>query len=386
MLEPLLTAIHATPHMMTMNFAGAGAQALAWLHSVGGSSRTLLEATDRYVPSSLIEAVGYTPEKFTSVEVGEALATHAFKRARHLAKPEVPVFGLGCTATIATDRAKKGDHRCVVSIADPLGVTSYELVLVKGARERQGEEDVVSWLILYAIAEACGIYDLPILPLVDGEAIKQSFTPVNELSELLEGKAQWLKIEPHGALQTGDRLPNVALLSGSFNPLHEGHKELSKVASQHLGQDVMFELPLVNADKPPLEPLVLRKRAMQFLGFDTLILSRAAFFHQKAHLYPDSTFVLGADTAERLVAPKYYGDNSEKMQQALEDIRQKSGRFLIASRSSKGELKTLQDIAIPKAYIGMFDDIPREAFYMDISSTEIRKTLGTSGNPYIAGE
>jgi hypothetical protein len=49
MLE-FLTAIHATPHMMTMNFAGAGAQALAWLHSVGGSSRTILEATDRYVP------------------------------------------------------------------------------------------------------------------------------------------------------------------------------------------------------------------------------------------------------------------------------------------------------------------------------------------------
>ncbi len=378
MLESLLTTIHATPHMMTMNFAGAGSQALAWLHSVGGSSRTILEATDRYVPTSLIEAVGYTPEKFTSVEVGEALATHAYKRARYLAKPELPVFGVGCTATIATDRAKKGDHRCVVSIADSLGLTSYELVLVKGTRDRQGEEDLVSCLILYAIAEASGIYDLPVLPLVEGEAVQQTFTPTSELLELLEGKVQWLKIESNGALQTGNILSNVALLSGSFNPLHEGHKELSKASSEHLGQDVIFEIPLINADKPPLEPLVLRKRAVQFLGFDTLVLSRAPFFQQKASLYPNSTFVLGADTAERLVAPRYYSDSLEKMRQALEDLRQKGTHFLVAGRSSKGDFKTLEDIAIPPAYTDIFDEIPQDKFHMDISSTDIRAKLDKS--------
>jgi nicotinic acid mononucleotide adenylyltransferase len=348
---------------------------LAWLHSVGGSSRTVLEATDRYVPSSLIEAVGYTPEKFTSVEVGEALAKHAFARARKLAKPETPVFGVGCTATIATDRAKKGDHRCVVSICDPFGLTSYELVLFKGTRDRQGEEDLVSWLILYAIAEACGVYDLPKLVLVQGETVQQTFIPTSELAELLEGKTQWLKIEPNGNLQTGNVLPSTALLSGSFNPLHEGHKELSKVASTHLGNDVVFELPLINADKPPLDPLVLRKRAVQFLGFDTLLLSRAPFFHQKADLYPNSTFVLGADTAERLVAPKYYSDSVEKMYQALEILRQKGATFLVAGRTSKGDFKTLEDIAIPTTFLAMFDEIPQEHFQMDISSTEIRKNI-----------
>jgi hypothetical protein len=330
------------------------------------------------VPSSLIEAVGYTPEKFTSVEVGEALAKHAYQRARHLAKPELPVFGVGCTATIATDRAKKGDHRCVVSICDPLGLTSYELVLLKGARDRQGEEDLVSWLILYAIAEACGVYHLPTLSLVEGEEVKQTFIPVAELASLLEGKNQWLKIEPNGTLQTGHTLSKVALLSGSFNPLHEGHKELSKVASEHLKQDVIFELPLINADKPPLEPLVLRKRAVQFLGFDTLMLSRAPFFNQKAELYPNSTFVLGADTAERLVAAKYYGDSLENMRQALSDLRQKGSRFLVAGRSSKGDFKTLSDIAIPRDYLDMFDEIPQDRFHMDISSTVIRAKLAGS--------
>jgi hypothetical protein len=287
----------------------------------------------------------------------------------------MPVFGVGCTATIATDRAKKGDHRCVVSIHDPFGIASYELVLIKGSRDRQGEEDLVSWLILYAIAEACGIYDLPKLPLLEGENVQQTFTPTSELSQLIDGNVQWLKIEPNGTLQTGNVLADIALLSGSFNPLHDGHKELSKVASEHLSKDVLFELPLINADKPPLEPLVLRKRAVQFLGFDTLLLSRAPFFHQKAILYPNSVFVLGADTAERLVALKYYSDSVEKMQQALEGLRQKGIRFLVAGRSSKGDFKTLEDIAIPTAFVDMFDEIPQDKFHMDISSTDIRNKL-----------
>jgi hypothetical protein len=375
MLEPLLTAIHATPHMMTLNFAGAGSQALAWLHSVGGSSRTILEATDRYAPASLIEAVGFTPEQFTSLETGEALAKHANGRARQLAKPDMPVFGVGCTATIATDRAKKGDHRCVVSVHDSFGVTSYELILVKGARDRQGEEDLVSLLMLSAIAEACGIYDLPELPLVETESVQQTFTPTLELAKLIRGETQWLKIDPNGTMHTSGTLPNIALLSGSFNPLHQGHKMLSKVAGETLGKDVFFELPLVNADKPPLEPLVLRKRAVQFLGFDTLVLSRAPFFHQKAALYPNSTFILGTDTAERLVALRYYGDSYEKMQQALQDLRTKGIRFLVAGRTSKGDFKTLEDIAIPAEYTDMFSEIPESAFHIDISSTELRNKL-----------
>jgi hypothetical protein len=373
MLETLLTAIHATPHMMTLNFAGAGSQALAWLHSVGGSSRTILEATDRYVPTSLIEAVGFIPEKFTSVEVGEALAKNAYHRARQLAKPEVPVFGVGCTATIATDRAKKGEHRCVVSVYDPFGVTSYELVLVKGTRDRQGEEDLVSLLMLSAIAEACGIYDLPDLPLVENEVVQQTFTPTLELSKLISGEIPWLLINPDGSFQRGETLANIALLSGSFNPLHQGHKKLAEVSGHDLSREVFFELPLINAEKPPLEPLLLRKRAVQFLGFAPLILSRAPLFNQKAKMYPKSTFILGADTAARLVAPRFYKDDPTLMMQALEDVRQQGGRFLVAGRSSKDDFTTLEDIAIPAGYAEMFSEIPESSFHMDISSTELRE-------------
>jgi hypothetical protein len=371
--EKLLTAIHSTPHMMTMDFAGAGSQALAWLHSVGGSSRTILEATDRYIPTSLAEAVGYMPEKFTSVETGNALAKHAFERAKKLAKPGTPVFGVGCTATIATDRAKKGDHRCVVSVQDTLGTLSYELVITKGTRDRHGEENLVSLLILNAIAEASGIFDIDDLPLVEGENVAKVFLPVPELSRLIDGELNWLAVAPGGSLTTGETFPDVAVLSGSFNPLHEGHKKLSIVASQQLNKDVVFELPLVNAEKAPIDLTEARRRAVQFLGFDTLLLSRSPLFDQKAEFYPNSTFILGADTAARLVAPRFYGSTMKGVEESLEHLRKLGAKFLVAGRSSKDDFKTLDDIEIPSGYRDMFAEIPESAFKMDISSTELRK-------------
>ena len=101
-LENLIEAIHAAPQMMVIEFAGAGSQALAWLHGVGGSSRTILEATDRYASASLVRALDFEPKQFTSPQVARAMATLAYIRACELAAVNAAVAGVGCTATIAT--------------------------------------------------------------------------------------------------------------------------------------------------------------------------------------------------------------------------------------------------------------------------------------------
>ena len=82
------------------------------------------------------------------------------------------LIGLGCAAAIATDRTKRGDHRAFVSVAiGPGETTSYALNLKKGARERAAEEDLVSRLILNALAQASRIDDRLELPLLAGERI-----------------------------------------------------------------------------------------------------------------------------------------------------------------------------------------------------------------------
>ena len=302
--------------------------------------------------------------------MAKALAQHAFERAQALVSESKPVFGLGLTATIATDRKKRGDHRCAIAVTDTFGTVSYDLTMKKGARTRHEEEHLVSRLCLYAICEACGVFDVPDLPLVEGESVKERFEPVPLLHELHKGSIDWLCIKPNGDV-SAEPLAHAAFLSGSFNPLHVGHKTLAHVASEQLEQTVYFELPLINADKDPIDLTEARRRAVQFLGLAPLVLSRAPLFSDKANLFPDSVFVLGADTAARLVAPRFY-EGAKGLEAAFRHLEAQGTRFLVAGRSSKGDFKTLDDIAIPSHFSTMFTAIPEDAFKMDISSTQLR--------------
>ena len=373
-LHDILSAVHATPHLGVILFAGAGSQALTWLHSVGGSSRTLLEATDHYAATSLVQVLGFEPERYTSLSVAEALAERAYARALDLA-PDAPTFGLGCTASIATDRVKRGEHRAFVAMKDGFGVTSYALTLTKGERTRQEEEDLVSRLMLYAVAQACGLQGAPEL----AAQVEPHFKPARELQALMAGEAPWVMVNPDGRLRVGEgeRLANIALLSGSFNPLHRGHKKLAKAAAEHLGQSVYFELPLVNADKAPIDLPEARRRAAQFAAYAPLTLTRTPLFGQKADLFPGSVFVIGADTAARLVEPRFYGGEAG-MEEALEGLAAAGCRFLVAGRrqGAKGEFLNLHGIAIPHAYRELFEALPEETFRQDISSSRLRAERG----------
>src|SRR5215204_5522970 len=92
---------------LVYEFTGAGSLALAWLHSVGGSSRLLLEASDRYSTGSLGELLGHVPAKSVSLETAALMAHRAYRRAVRLSDGTSSCLGLACTATIATDRAKR---------------------------------------------------------------------------------------------------------------------------------------------------------------------------------------------------------------------------------------------------------------------------------------
>lgn len=250
-LTAVVTAIHNTPEKIVLEFAGAGSLALAWLHGVGGSSRTILEATDRYASASLTELIGFRPEQFVSRGVAVAMAAAAYQRAQLLAEPETRLVGVGCTATIATDRTKRGRHRACVAAYTAAGLLIFDLTLVKGARDRLAEEQVISRLILRAIVEASQIGGQLSFALVEDEIIETSFEPVSLLEQLLTGSIQTVMLSPVGRLSTDESAVNGAIVSGSFNPLHQGHRQMARIAARKLDRSVYFELPLLNADKPP---------------------------------------------------------------------------------------------------------------------------------------
>jgi hypothetical protein len=89
------------------------------------------------------------------------------------------------------------------------------------------------------------------------------------LLQLLRGELPFLCQNPDGQLYPSAPRPG-AILSGAFNPLHEGHLRLAQVASKRLGCEVHFELTLCNADKPALTIDEAQRRMRQFLDVKPL--------------------------------------------------------------------------------------------------------------------
>lgn len=166
----LIHQIHNTPVMAVIVVTGGGAQAIADLLAVPGASRTLLEALVPYSNTSLTEFLGSPPMQAVSVETAAALAQAAYRRATSLREnASIPVIGLACTATLVTDRPKKGDHRTHVGLRTEQQTAVYSLTLQKGARDRQGEERIVRDLLLHICAEGCGLGLERSLAFVPGE-------------------------------------------------------------------------------------------------------------------------------------------------------------------------------------------------------------------------
>lgn len=149
------------------------------------------------------------------------------------------------------------------------------------------------------------------------------------------------------AWQVDPPLKSVGLLSGAFNPLHDGHRELARVAEQRVGGPLAFELAWVNVDKPPLDFLTIEARCRQFAD-RPVVLTREPTFVLKSRLFPNTTFVVGVDTAERIVQPRYYGSESA-MLAALAEIRTHGCRFLVAGRSEGDSFRTLSQLNLPSS-------------------------------------
>ena len=132
----LIQRIHDSDTLAVFAVAGAGTAAISWLLGVAGASRTVLEITVPYASSALSGYVGSEPEQFVSEETALEMARAAYNRALQLRDSGEAVVGIACTATIATDRPKRGEHRCHIAAWSGDGHSTYSLTFIKGLRDR----------------------------------------------------------------------------------------------------------------------------------------------------------------------------------------------------------------------------------------------------------
>jgi hypothetical protein len=161
-------------------------------------------------------------------------------------------------------------------------------------------------------------------------------------------------------------------LSGSFNPLHHGHIELAAVAARRLGVPVHFELSIANADKPELPHEEVERRVSQFANVGPVWLTRAATFTAKADLFPGAAFVLGWDTAVRVIDPKYYG-GIDGRDLALWKLVEGGCRFVVAGRvDGSGAFRVWDGGDLADEFAPLFVALTEADFRADVSSTQLR--------------
>ncbi|GAB4828873.1 hypothetical protein Ancab_018533 [Ancistrocladus abbreviatus] len=379
-LRALIEAIHSSPTQAVVYLSGGASQVIGWLTSVPGASNTVLEAIVPYSTMSLIQLLGKIPTQFASQQTAEEMALVAYNRALKLARPGVPVVGVGFAGSLATTRPKLGEHRFHLSTrtADRLWLST--VTLSKGVRTRVEEEVVSSQFLLKALASACKV------PASFSPALNESEVPIEsekqfnedeELAQLLNGQICFKLYDFSSEVHTSNAERKI-MLPGSFNPLHDGHLKLLDVASSICRNGYpCFEISAVNADKPPLTISQIKERVKQFEKVGKrVIISNQPLFYKKAELFPGSAFVIGADTAVRLINPKYYDGNYERMIEILLGCKNTGCTFLVGGRNVDGVFKVLEDIDIPEVLKDIFISIPAEKFRMDLSSSEIRKASG----------
>ena len=384
--QQLISALHASGRKAALAITGGGSGAVGELLRVPGGSRVLVEAQVPYDERALAAFLGFAPAQACSSGTAIAMAQSARARAARLVPAGTDLVGLGATAALVSDRPRRGEHRFHIAFASSAGIAHCTCVMAKGRRDRAAEEDLVSRAIVLWLARACAIAAPSPQSLIDADehyaetVVAAGNSAGDTIDQLLAGERDRVTVQPDGQMMLAAPQPSV-LFPGSFNPMHEGHVLLARVAQELRQQPLAFEISVTNVDKPPLAGETVRQRLAQFAWKSPVELTRAPTFLEKSRLFPRTTIVIGADTAERLFGRKYYGDNEARMHKALEEIASSGASFLVAVRiDAAGRVRALGDISVPRRYADLFSEIPEHRFRVDTSSSEIRARRRAVGN------
>ncbi len=291
----LVKKIHERKCKISLAITGGGTEAIGQLLRPGGGTNTLVEALVPYAPETFARLLGGEPDKFVSEEAACSMAT-----AIWVNNMEFCSVGIGATSSLYKKNERTGrEHNVFIAThhLDHMWSTSlrFEELL-----PRTEQEQLVSLVILNEIALACGIEEqLKIFPQVHIHRTRYE----SNISYLLSGT---VPPKPHN-FNTNSRDTRTRLIfPGSFNPLHEGHIRMAHYASKITGMKVDFEISVRNIEKPILSHYSLSKRKSQFdLNKDedfirSLLITNTPTFLEKVRQFPNSTFIVGSDTMNRI--------------------------------------------------------------------------------------
>ncbi|MBT7728372.1 MAG: hypothetical protein HN703_05770 [Planctomycetaceae bacterium] len=361
--------------------SGGGTQVIPKLLAEGGASGIMLEALVPYARSAIRELLGGEPGTYCSDRTVRQMAVAGWQRSIKLSNEVTNNVGVAATASLRAGNQKRGQHRIHVATHHIQGTRTATLQLTKNLRSRSEEEHIAALLCLDVLVgtfiekkECPWRTELKSL-LVEGEDIvREQYMPPNSWQRLFSGDELAIPVEtnvPTESRRISEKTQDRLIFSGSFAPLHDGHLAMAHLAEEIAERPVEWELSVSNVDKPMLDYIEILRRAEQFKG-KRLWLSRAPTFIEKIQAFPQSTFVMGADTYRRLTDLKYYGGSQQQLHSAMQTICRKARGLIVFGRVQNGEFENPADFNVPTLLREVTYFVSEREFRIDISSSHIR--------------
>ena len=348
--------LHASEWRGVFYVTGGGSLVTSNLLTVPGASATVLEARIPYSEAALCDLLGSKPVQACSSTVARMLAMQAYLKACELDHGDA-LFGFGLTASLATNRSKRGRLRAYVALQTMSRTQVSEIEFSK--RESRELQEQQLWNM--AFQKLCIGLGLSIEGL--NQDLDLVFVAPDELQPLIHVEPTYL----------GE--PGKLFFPGAFNPLHEGHRRMKELAESICKAPCKYELCVRNFDKPVLDFLEIRERCNQF-SENEFVLTNVPRFTDKAHLLAPgggATFVVGVDTLVRIADRDYYANN-EGVDEAIQFFTSRGDRFLVFGRvGPDNSFVSLNDVTVPHSLLRLCRGLAEEEFRMDISSTKIRR-------------
>ena len=362
--QNIVEKIHSSPFKLVIVSSGGGTNAISSLLKVPGASNTILESHIPYSKESMNEFLNSKPDHYCSLDTCLSMAANAYKKSTKINKQSKSkhLLGIAITANLATTYKKKGDHKFFIVVQSHDYTKYLECYLEKDVRTREMEEELITGCVINLLSESCGLKcDLPEI----SEQIK---------IHQIDAEKSWKKLfnSQVGYISNIKNTPEL-IFPGSFNPLHEGHIKMKELAEKKTGMHTTFEICAKNADKPPLTFYEIKRTIDQFQNDESWMLTSAGRFSEKAEMFPNSVFIIGADTLLRVFDEKFYKSHKDMMDH-IQRFNDHNINFLVFGRKVNQKFISLDKIKIPEIISARCTGFEETIFRDDISSTELRLT------------